>query len=203
MYINKSVKIYLNHLASKSPAPGGGSAAALVGALASGLVCMVSRFSGSLGKDKEIKKVLKEACFLSGKLVKLIDEDVNAYNKVVNAAKKPRRTPVQKRKRKIALDSALKTALKTSKQISELCRQGLNLTKKLTEIGNKNLVSDIAISVILFEAAYRSAAYNVRVNLKSLKDKNLINKEEINFSSLNKKIDKIKKEALKEVERFL
>jgi len=174
MYLDGSIRSYLDDLAAKRPTPGGGSAAALVGATGAGLISMVANFS--LGKEEpgEIKEILQRAENLRQRLTELVDRDVAVYQKVSAAYKLPKEKPVQKRKRSKAIQDALKEALTVPLEICKLCHEAIKLCGELAEKGNVSLISDVGVGVCLLEAAFQSALLNVEINLKGLKDEELI-----------------------------
>ncbi len=153
-YKHLSMKKYLDDLASRLPAPGGGSAAALTAAMGASLISMVVNFT--LGKQKyeqyhdELKAILEKSEKLRHEFLNLVDLDVQAY-----ASKSMR--------------DALNVPLMVSRLCCESCRLALPLVKK----GNVNLITDVGIAFILFESAFASAKFNVEINLKSIGDKNL------------------------------
>ena len=154
MYCDKTIKEYLNDLAGKSPAPGGGSAAALNAALGASLISMVINFT--LGKPKyaafefDLKDSFVKSEFLRGQFLKLVDLDVTAY---------------QSKDISVALDVPFK--------VCKLCYEAINLCPPMIKKGNPNLISDVAVAAILLEGAFASAYFNVEINLKSLNDKAL------------------------------
>ncbi len=170
MYLDGSIRSYLDDLAAKRPTPGGGSAAALVGATGAGLLSMVANFS----KEEVIKKILQKTEDLRRELTELVDRDVVVYQKVSAAYKLPKEKPVQKRKRSKAIQDALKEALTVPLEICKLCHEAIKLCGELAEKGNVSLISDVGVGVCLLEAAFQSALLNVEINLKGLKDEELI-----------------------------
>jgi formiminotetrahydrofolate cyclodeaminase len=174
VYLEKSLKQYLDDLFARVPAPGGGSVAAVVASLAVGLVGMVANFT--TGKEKyqgvaeKIRKILSSAQQIKKESEKLIDLDVESYKKVSAAYRLPKTTSAEKEKRTLAIQSALKEAAQVPFQLATLCGELFELGEKILHSGNKNLLSDAKMSLILTEAAYRSALINVEVNLAGIKD---------------------------------
>ncbi|MDP2939303.1 MAG: cyclodeaminase/cyclohydrolase family protein [Candidatus Omnitrophota bacterium] len=158
MYSNKSLKQYLDDLAAKKPAPGGGSAAALVGALAVALLSMVANFT--IGKEKykvyerDIKNILKKSQRIRKRLLQLVDLDVQAYMCVVEARDK------SEKHKKIALKKAACVPF----EVARLCYEAINLCPTLIKKGNKNLVSDVQVAAEFLLAAFNSALINVKIN---------------------------------------
>ncbi len=152
MYKDSSLKKYLDDLAAKLPAPGGGSAAALTAALGASLLGMVVNFT--LGKPKyvkyeeELKKILAKSEELRQEFLNLVDLDVVAYQ-----------------------SKNIRDALGVPFMVARLCFEGIKLCAPLIKKGNVNLISDVAVAAILLEAAFAAAYFNVEINLKYLKDK--------------------------------
>lgn len=174
MYINQPIKKYLNDLAAKLPAPGGGSAAAMDAALGVCLISMVVNFT--LGKPKYLKyeSILKNILVKSEKLrdefSNLIDLDVIAYK-----------------------SKNIRDALNVPFMVCRLCAEGIKLCPPLITKGNLNLISDVAVAAILLESAYTAAYFNVEINLKFIRTKGLkqrIRKELTKKSKLIKRIRK-------------
>lgn len=170
MYRNQSIKTYLDDLAAKKPAPGGGSAAALAAALGAALLSMVANFT--VGKEKykefeqEIKSSLKKSEKIRKKLLELVDLDVITYNKVA-----------ENKKKSLALyQKSLKEASLVPLEITQNCLEALELCPVLEKKGNKYLASDIHVARALLIGAIHSAVVNVRINLPYIEDKEFVHK---------------------------
>lgn len=175
MYLEGSIRKYLDDLAAKKPTPGGGSVAALVGAMGASLISMVANFS--LGKERdfgEIKKLLSQSEDLRKRLAVLVDQDVVAYRKVSSAYKLPSGGSSQKAKRSKVIQDALREALAIPMEVCRLCHEALKLCGPLAEKGKVGLISDVGVGACLLEVAFQSAILNVEINLKGLKDEELI-----------------------------
>ena len=172
---DKTVTDFLDELASKAPAPGGGSVAALSGALGAALVSMVCNLT--LGKkvyadvQDDIEDLLAQSEALRQELTDLLAEDVKAYSGYSAAAKMPRDTEEEKAARSEAMQSALQIATDVPLAIANAAVRVMDLCMPAAEKGNKWAVSDAGVAVLVAEAAVRSAALNVLINLGSLKDK--------------------------------
>lgn len=168
------LKPYLEDLASGKPAPGGGSAAALVGALAASLVCMVANFT--VGKEKyrefeeEARDVLREAEEIKYALLRLADEDVKAYQSYVQARSLPKNTAGEKEERKQAIGKAILRATQVPLHVMEKSLRILELNKALLGRSNPYLVSDIGVSAEFAHASLNSACFNVQINLPYLEE---------------------------------
>ncbi len=178
MLTEKPVTTFLDELSSSAPAPGGGSVAALSGALGAALVSMVCNLT--LGKKKyadvqeDIEALLEKSEALRKELTDLLEEDVKAYTAYSKAAKMPRDTEEQKAKRATARQEALKGATDVPLRIAEAAVRVMDLCRPAAEKGNVWAVSDAGVAVLMAEAALRSAALNVLINLGALKDEEFV-----------------------------
>ncbi|OGT79092.1 MAG: methenyltetrahydrofolate cyclohydrolase, partial [Gammaproteobacteria bacterium RIFCSPLOWO2_02_FULL_61_13] len=174
MIKEKSVQDFLDELASKAPTPGGGGAAAVMGAMGAALVSMVAHFT--LGKkgyeavESESAGLLQQAEALRRQLAEMVRADVDAFNQVMGAYGMARESDVQKAERTTAIQAALKQAADVPLACAELCAEVIRLTRPMAAIGNKNVISDVGVAVLAAEAALRSAALNVYVNIGAIKD---------------------------------
>ncbi len=172
-YQDTNLKKYLDDLAAKLPAPGGGSAAALTAALGASLVSMVVSFT--LGKpryaqyEKELQVTLGKSERLRAEFLNLVDLDVAAYR-----------------------SKNLRDALDVPFMVCRLCFEGMKLLPVLIKKGNVNLISDVAVAAALLESAFASAYFNVEINLKSLNDKKLSARIRNELSNKQKTIKKIR-----------
>ncbi|NIM05317.1 MAG: methenyltetrahydrofolate cyclohydrolase, partial [Armatimonadetes bacterium] len=166
-YPASPITTYLDDLASNKPAPGGGSGAALAGALGAALGSMVANFT--VGKEKfaaveeRAKTALGECERLRGELTNLIQADVEAYGKYAEASRLPRDTEEQKARRRAAIQEAMKGAAAVPMEVCRKGRELLKVCQELLEIGNPNLVSDVGCAAELAFAAIGSALLNVEV----------------------------------------
>ncbi len=196
---------FLNELASSSPAPGGGSIAALGGSLAAGLASMVGELTRGREKYSSVQDEMILLCDrgkdLAAKLLNLIDEDTEAFNAFMAAMKLPKDTDDQKAARKAAMQEAAKGTAEVPLRTLELCAQAEELALLAIQKGNSNAVTDAASAGQFARAAAASAAYNVRINLKSIADaayaeeklaqtRAVLNRTEKAFAELNATIEK-------------
>ncbi len=200
MYLKKSIETYLKDLSAKKPAPGGGSAAGLTAAMGASLACMVLQFSA---KTSRTAALLEKVRFLRKKFAGLTDNDIVVYQKVFLAYNLPKSTEVQKARRRERIQISLKSALSICEELCGLCYEGMMITKRLLRVGNEKLISDTAISLLLFEAAYQSSLYNVKINLRGIKDISLKKKVRRNITALSKKVSTLKMEVLERVDEAL
>ena len=166
---------FAEELASQSPAPGGGSVAAYVGSLSAALCAMVARLT--VGKKKyeaawkKMETVIVRADRLSGQLIELMDADTDAYNQVVAAFKLPKETDGDKAARSQAIQAATRQAAEVPLATLRAAAVIMDLIEPVIAQGNPNCITDAGTAVQLLQTASLAAAYNVRINIGSLKDK--------------------------------
>lgn len=164
---------WLEELASGAPVPGGGSAAALAGALAAALVAMVARLTvgrkAYAAVDARAREVLAEADTLRGELRHLVDEDAAVYAKVGEALKVPKDDPARTR----TIDAALLRAARTPLEGARLAARLVYLAQDIGEIGNRNAASDAMVASYLARSAAMGMLANVRINIGALSDRRL------------------------------
>lgn len=174
MYLEGRIVDFTDRLASKSPEPGGGAASALTAAIGAALVSMVANLT--VGKEKyadvqdRIKELLDASEGVRKKLEVLVQEDTEVYGVLAVAFKMPRETDEEKADRNAAVQAALKEATMVPYKIAVQCLEVAKLSEVAAEIGNVGAVSDAGVAVLLAEAAARSAALNVKINLTSIND---------------------------------
>jgi len=179
MFIEKSFNEFFEKLASSSPVPGGGSVAALSAGLASALTEMVANLTiGKKGfEDVEelMKEISQESSNFRKRFLKDIDLDTEAFTKVMDSFKLPKNTEEDIKKRKQSIQEAFKNAALVPLGVAKEALKLMELTSKVVEMGNKNALSDGAVSVMMAKSATLGALYNVKINLNSIDDKNFVN----------------------------
>ena len=165
---------FISSLASGEPTPGGGSAAALAGALGAALAAMVGRLTAGRPKyatvDEQMQSAIVEADTLRSRLLALVDEDAAAYDQVRAAYRLPKETVEQQATRTAAIQQALQGASRTPLATVEACLAVLRLAEQVVRSGNPNAATDGAVGALLAHAGLRGAALNVRVNLSGIDD---------------------------------
>ncbi len=163
---------YLHELAGGDATPGGGSAAALIGALGAALVSMVGNLTVGRKKyaavDAEMQAMVQAVGKLQEQLLVLCAEDTAAYDTVMAAYKLPKGTADEQAARKLAIDDSLRAACAVPLSVAEATIEVLKLARQAAELGNINAVSDAAVGGYAAHAALHSALLNVEINLKSL-----------------------------------
>nr|MBC7245738.1 cyclodeaminase/cyclohydrolase family protein [Chloroflexota bacterium] len=207
MLSEKSVRVFLDELASSAPAPGGGSAAALAAAIGAALVSMVANLT--VGKkdyahvQDDIHRILKRSEELRHKCLELLESDVAAYTEVSRAYKMPRDTEEEKTTRNAAIQKALKAATAVPMELAEVCVEILSLCPESAEKGNVRAVSDVGVGALMAEAALRAAALNVLINLGSIKDEAFVQQERARLNALLEGKAELKEKILQDVEAKL
>ncbi|MCI0466418.1 MAG: cyclodeaminase/cyclohydrolase family protein [Beijerinckiaceae bacterium] len=178
---NSSIAAFLDDLASERPTPGGGGAAAVCGAIGAALVSMVANLT--IGKKNyeaawdELRAVNEKAEALRAGLTAAIEEDVAAFGSVMGAYGLPRATDEEKAKRTEAIQAALKDATLTPLRAVKACHEVILLSAAAAEKGNLNVISDAGVAVLAANAGLRSAALNVFINAKAIKDRDFAEKQ--------------------------
>jgi len=178
MASKQTLRMFLDELASSSPAPGGGSVAALSGALGAALTSMVCNLT--IGKKKyadveaDMKKIVSQSEELRNTFTVLVDKDTFAFNKVMEAFGLPKDTDPQKALRSAAIREATKEATLVPLEVMKHCIDALALAQEVASRGNVNSISDAGVSALMLHAACESAALNVRINLNSLDDSDFV-----------------------------
>lgn len=174
MLVKKTVEEFIAELASCSPAPGGGSTAALAGALGGALTSMVCNLTMGNAKyqsaEQEAKDILIHSTELTNALKSSMEEDRQAFTAVIAAYKLPKNTDEEKNIRNEKIQDALKEASLVPLKIAKLSLEIIKLADRIVSIGNKNAVSDAAVSAIMAFAGVKSALYNVDINAGLIKD---------------------------------
>lgn len=200
MYLSGSIESYLDDLAAKKPAPGGGSAAALSAALGAALISMVANYT--IGNDKyaEGREAIADIYLKAEKaravLQDLIDKDVDAYGKLSKGIKAHKKDADK-------LDELYRTAADVPLEACMITAECIKLCKELVRYGNKNLITDTATATVLLESAFFSAKYNVYINLKYIKDISYVERVHKALSPLEKELPELKEEILELCEEVI
>jgi len=199
LLVDYNVLDFVNETASESPAPGGGSVSALSAALGVALGSMVANlsaekrgwedqlnvFSGWAEKAQEIKK----------ELLYLVDEDTNAFNKIMDSFQLPKNTDDEKSIRSSAIEAASIYATEIPLKTMKVAYSGIDILKYMVEHGNPNSITDAGVGLLCVKTAVRGAYFNVMVNAKGLKDKETAKKYATEAKSIlannHKQIDEI------------
>ncbi len=190
--LKMNLREFCNETLSDSPAPGGGSVAALMGALGASLGGMVANLSaGKRGWDDKLQFFSDwavKAQKLKDELLFLVDEDTNAFNKVMDAFGLPKGSDEEKKSRAAAIESATKYAAEIPLKVMETASKSYELLAEMAETGNPASVSDVGVGALATRACVEGAALNVRINLGQLKD-------EKTKADLSKKVETLRADS--------
>lgn len=174
MFKELTIDQFIEKLSSDSPVPGGGSAAALAGATAAGLIAMVASLTaGKSGYEEhwdEMTSIRQEMEQARDFFLNAMDEDAGSYAKVIDCFKMPKDTDEEKACRLQAIQDSLYGAAVIPLQIAEKAAELFRFAEIVIEKGNKNAASDGAVAALMARTTVRGALYNVRINASSLKD---------------------------------
>ena len=202
-----SVSGFIDEVSSNSPAPGGGSVSALSGSLGASLAAMVSNLTyNKKGYEKNNSAILEvgvKAQGLKKELIGLIDEDSNAFNQIMKAYQLKKKTDQDIKNRNKQILMATKYAIEVPLTIMKKSNEMLNLMDNLIKYGNKNSLSDGAVSLELLMASIKGAHYNVKINLKDVQDMKYSSSIANTAESLLLSSSNIYKKILKLVDREL
>jgi len=172
--VKMAVWEFANELSMESPTPGGGSTAALAGALAASLVSMVANLTYGNKKYREnweaVKPLAMRAQELKDALLRAVDRDTEAFNAVMNAFRLPKKTEEDKKARDHAIQEATKGATHVPLEVMQFAFETLELAKIAAEKGNVNSVSDAGVGGLMALAAVEGAYLNVKINLSGIQD---------------------------------
>ena len=193
MLKDTSIELFLDDLASRNPTPSGGSAAAVMGAMGAALVSMVCNLT--IGRtqyrdfEEELKSVLTKAEELRRDLIKMIEEDMQAFDAVMRAYRMPRLTKDETATRAQVIQTALKTATLVPMRCCRACGEVIILGRVVGDKGNRNVVSDAGVATVAAYAALRSAALNVFTNEKVITDRIFAVKQLVELEQLLSEAD--------------
>jgi formiminotetrahydrofolate cyclodeaminase len=172
---DKSIEQFLDELASKQATPGGGSAAAVMGAQAAALVSMVCNLT--IGKPKyaeveaDMQALLAESEALRTTLISMIKADVDVFDKLMACYGLPKASDEEKSQRSAQIQWVLREATEVPLACAKACAQAITLSRVAAENGNLGVISDAGVAVMAAYAGLKSAALNVHINAGSLKDR--------------------------------
>jgi glutamate formiminotransferase/formiminotetrahydrofolate cyclodeaminase len=178
--INMTLSDFADETASESPAPGGGSISAYIGSLGISLATMVANLSShKRGWDdrwEEFSVWAEKGQKIKNDLLKMVDEDTLAFNKIMDAFALPKSNDEEKAVRNEAIQAATKYAIEIPFHVMQLAYSSLNIIKAMAETGNPNSVSDAGVGALCARSAVMGAFLNVKINAQSFKDKEFVSK---------------------------
>lgn len=170
----QSVSGFADEVASRSPAPGGGSVAALAGAAGASLTAMVCGLTVGKKKYEAVQALVlageEQGNAIKTRLLDVMERDTEAFLLVSAAYAMPRETEDQKKTRSDAIQKGLKACTKTPFEMMQLCAEGLELLDRLLGKTNPTAASDFGVAALSYKAAMQGAWLNVQINLRSIQD---------------------------------
>jgi len=204
---SKGIEEFLFELGQPTPTPGGGSCAALAGAIGSSLLLMVTNLTLTKPESEEIiqeftsyKETLNKT---KKRFYEMIAEDAEAFNSVMKAYKLPKTTDAEKIKRTETIQQSLKDACAVPEKVFDLAFETINLCPPIAQKGNKNAISDVGVAISHLKTTLDSARLNILINLKSIKDQHYIDEKKSKISRILDAAEKIIGEANKIIENKL
>lgn len=198
--VDMSVAAFANETASESPAPGGGSISATLGALGVSLATMVANLSAhKRGWDdrwEEFSNWAEKGMVLQKELIRLVDEDTNAFNRIMAAFDLPKGSDQEKQARKQAIQDATKFAIEIPFKVMETTFSTMEVIKAMAETGNPNSVSDAGVGALCARSAVMGAYLNVKINAAGLDDRAFADKVLAEGLSIQQKTVALEQEIL-------
>ena len=192
---------FANETASESPAPGGGSISAYAGALGVSLATMVANLSShKRGWDdrwEEFSEWAEKGQKIKDELLFLVDEDTNAFNKIMDAFGLPKGTDEEKIARKQAIEEASKYAIEIPFKVMQKSFESMEIIKAMAEIGNPNSVSDAGVGALCARTAVMGAYLNVKINAGGLEDKAFVDEKLKTGADIEQKTIALEQDILK------
>ncbi len=205
--VNKNCTEFVEALASKSAVPGGGGAAALVGAIGMALGSMVCNLTTGKKKyaqyEETIKDILEKAGRIEKELLEMIDDDAENFLPLSKAYGIKANTEEEKKKKEKVLEEALKQASEVPIKIVKTSYDAIKLHEELVDKGSRLAISDVGVGVQCLRAALISGQLNVIININSIKDIDYVNKVKEETEKLVVEGTKIADEVYKKVEEVL
>jgi glutamate formiminotransferase/formiminotetrahydrofolate cyclodeaminase len=198
---------FIDEVSRETPAPGGGSIAAVCGALGAALSSMVSNLTANKRGSEQVDKVLNECALkcqiIKDKLIKLIDEDTNAFNDFMAARRLPSKTDEEKKLKEAAMMNGIKKAVTVPLQTAEQSLRAIEVAKEVIEFGNPNSITDVGVGAHCAYTGVKGGVYNILINLKDISDDNFNLQMREKCTALEKKAKEILEEITLKVEKSL
>ena len=175
MITQRSIDEFLDRLASADPTPGGGSAAAIMGAMGAALVSMVCNVSfgkkGCEAAEPELRNMLVKSEELRRRLAAMVAEDIAAFDSLMAAYKLAKSSDEEKARRAETIQACLERATEVPLECARACSRVVAMARRAADLGYKHVISDVGVGVAAADAALRSAALNVFINAPALRDR--------------------------------
>ncbi|MBR4909164.1 MAG: cyclodeaminase/cyclohydrolase family protein [Acidaminococcaceae bacterium] len=206
-FAKHSIESFVQDLNSTKPMPGGGSAAAICGAMAAALAGMSAHMTAGKKKyeavEEKMQEIITATKILQEEMLAMAREDADMYSLVLQAYKLPKATEEEAAQRAKAIEGASKTAVVASLKVTGACIRIMKLAYTTVTEGNQMMVTDGSASALLARACQQVAAYNVRINLGGVKDKTVVAEAERLLKSHLAEGDRLLEDVLREVEARL
>jgi formiminotetrahydrofolate cyclodeaminase len=184
---------FLRRLGSSDPTPGGGAAAALVGALGAALVEMTANLTMGRPRfadvEEQARRIEGRSADLRQRLQRLADADAEAFKQVGAAYRLPRADEAQKAVRAEAIQTALQEAAQVPLETAQLAREVIELSQQAAPILNPSVISDVLVGALLAQAALQGAALNVEINLAAMTDTTSIERYSAELQQARSEVD--------------
>ena len=205
--VQKNLIDFANETASESPAPGGGSISAYVGALGISLGTMVANLSShKVGWDDKVdyfSDIADEGQKLKDTLLDLVDADTHAFNKIMDAIRMPKVSDEEKVARKAAMHAATVGAIEVPLKVMKVSLDSMNILKEMAEKGNPNSVSDAGVGALCARTAVEGAALNVKINCSGFDDKAYVADALSQADNMLERAKKMEREIIEIVEKLV
>lgn len=193
------MNIFLEALASDTPAPGGGSVSALCGAVSAALVSMAASFTAGRekykNKEAEMQRILLETRLLRKEFMRLMQSDIDAYSQYAQSAKMPKNSEAEKSARDEAMQQALLVSTEIPLKMIDACIIVEQLALSAVINATPYLITDAAAAAVIANAAAKTASYNVLINLQGISDKAVAAQYRLRMEQGLEQISKIAEEA--------
>lgn len=197
MLVTKTVKDFTDEVSRESPAPGGGSIAALAGSLGAALSSMVANLTLNKNTDDDSDKLLIDAAIkcqdIKDKLIKAVDDDTNAFNTYMEARRLPQKTGEEQNIRENAMLDGLKQAVMVPYNTALLSFEVIKIAETVAQYGNINSITDVGVGARIAHVGVEGGIYNVLINLKDISDETFNNE-------MREKCRQLKAEAKEKLE---
>jgi len=201
--IDTSLKAFMDETASDSPAPGGGSVSAYMGALGIALGTMVANLSShKRGWDdrwKEFSDWAEKGKAIQNNLLQMVDEDTRAFNKIMEAFSLPKKSDDEKKLRDITIQEATKNATLVPLKVMEMAYPGFEMISEMVSKGNPNSISDAGVGALALRTCIKGAFLNVKINASGLNDKGFVTNVIARGEVLESKAEAAEQEILKKI----
>ncbi|UCF20074.1 MAG: glutamate formimidoyltransferase [Gemmatimonadota bacterium] len=198
---------FVDEVSRDTPAPGGGSVAALAGALGGALAAMVANLSVGKGEFDQhygrLCSIAERAQRVKDALIRGVDEDTRAFDSVIEAMRMPKDTAAEQAERERAMQEGYKAATRVPLQTVADCRDALRLCREMSELADPEMVSDVGTGAHMARAGAHAAAYNVRINLRHIRDGEFAAQTSEEMSVLLADCDELAGAVIAEVEKVL